>query len=292
MVVANDMNLGEILALSAHRTTWHKDAHGAPLRKPPTASATTRHSIAVLCMLCLFGFLLSGCGSATVTSKANPSWPSGPVYVVGRWVSYEHGDPVVFEYEHDERGTVTAVKMTEPGFSEEEQVSVYSDFTSEGYPQQITTPDGNVVHHTYTIEDGHLVSDVTDDPASIQKVTYHPNGMMKSFIIEKAPHGNEHSIEYDENGYITRYETWETETVFDWNFDSEANPIGYSETTKSSSGDSATVLRYSVQCDEAGNITSVRNQSGEIVEEITYVKIDNPSGNAWIGSHRIPSWIR
>ena len=268
--------------------------------QPMQQRIATTAALLLMC-IALAGFV--GCTGAsssssksadtTSSSSAKSSSASalkGDVYAMQDSVIYGNGSAVQSEthYTIDEHGNILQVKMLNEGRLTGEMTYEYDE---RGYQtSQVTKNSNGAVVGSFAINNefdsqGRLVKTVAKDAEhgteATTTYTYHDNGMEAGYVTESSS-GTVTEEAFDENGFRTlqRQQAKDgTENVihFEWSFDGNGNPTGYTQSV-TKDGKQASTNSFEAELDENGNIIAYRDaQTGNLVSELTWVKVDQPS---------------
>lgn len=230
----------------------------------------------------------SGAGASASGDTGNGAAESTDVYVLAKTTSFGFTTVV---YERDAHGNMVGSEVQRNGMTTSHQeFENDEDGYMLGSTLTTTDPDTGKKSGPYystskvTLNGDGLASSLvaegskeyeSDHPGSTlsQKITYeyYASGRQKSVITEV--NGDIRKVYYDERGYISHYENGGSSWDVTWEFDSEGKATGY--TASSSTGSES--AKYTCTTDSAGNITEIRDESGTVVSEYEYQKIDNPS---------------
>ena len=219
----------------------------------------------------------------------------GPVYRISKLVFYDFDGnrAYQYDYEYDRRGNVTKETYwhagdDSAGIEESTKVCTYSDYDELG------------CYHTFKYE-GEDPEEVAYDVVGtrVKKKTwkdsyveyeYNADGTLSSTVYASTS-DYIHRYEYFDNGFLHSdafqgSAVANTET-YEWKFDSDDNPKSYrciygtdEELAESTGG-----LKYTVFCNNEGNMTTIRGDNGKRHMEFEYVKILRPSVSAWTKAH-------
>lgn len=219
----------------------------------------------------------------------------GPVYRISKFVFYDYDGnrAYQYDYEYDRRGNVTKETYwhdgdDSAGIEEATRVCTYSDYDELGCYHTFKYENDDPVEVTYDVTGTRVKKKMWKD--NYVEYKYNGDGTLSSTVY--APTSDYiHRYEYFDNGLLHSdafqgSAVANTET-YEWKFDSDNNPKSYRSTygTDKDLAESTGGLKYTVSCDDEGNITEIRNDNGKRHMEFEYVKILRPSVSAWTKAH-------
>lgn len=259
----------------------------------------TKAILAVASIVSLL-IILVGCGSTSTTNNAKSESTTdngNVVYILTSKENTYNANSTADKYELDEQGNVVEITEILTFVSDELPDVVdrteYLDFTEEGYPKREIRKLGEKewVNQYEITTNGDTASEIKNTSMNSTKTyTYHPNGVMateRSYTGTASGDNYNTMKEYDENGYllkITMNKSGFNHTI-DWEFGANNLPVGYTDTYVSNNDGKTTVHKYTVKCDDNGNIVRIESaEDGRSVTEYSYTKIENPSKAAWVAA--------
>lgn len=235
--------------------------------------------------------VLVACGGSSSGSAASESAASSDatqdVYAMTKATFYEEDGTVkeVDTYERDEHGnTVQQTTQMHLGGNDTESVVKY-ETDENGYTVALTQPDGQEVTYEITL-DGDKPLKSAGSNGAVTEYQYYDNGMVKEITSQFS---DEYTgvISYDEDGYLKERASSfkngnKANIAYTWEFDGSNNPASITveeiEKSEDVSVGGLSAGKYTIECDADGNIVKVaKADSGDVVFEREYAKVDNPS---------------
>lgn len=238
-------------------------------------------------MVAVLAVGLAGCGG---------SGSKGPVYLKTKQTYYDTSSGKVqsqMTWEYDSNGNKTKrVTVMSKNGSKVVVEDTYGGFDQDGYPATHSATDGSETHdstYEYTKENGR-VTKAAESNGSEVLYTYYDDGKVKT-TKSTSSSGATTLYEYDESGYVIKSEgsggsSGDSSRTMMWMKDDKGHPAEM--VFNSASSDKSQVpVKYTVQCDDSGNIIRVYTALGKLYEGVEYAKVDSPSLAAWVEGHMI-----
>ena len=264
----------------SHGSACVKDAQKLRQAVSFAVLLVTALALAITCVGCS-----NGDGGSTEIGSGDVTELDAVYLPVKTTTYYSDGDKLSdYMVEYDEHGNVLGWKSviypydsSDPDVSEKSFSS--SDYDEFGYLQKWDGPSGEMTY-SYKWEDGKVV-EAKGSNDSVSKYTYGEKGYIET--DETTWEGNTILVTYDEDGYIIGTKGPNLTTTYTWTKDDKGHPTSITAINSATSA----AEKYTMECDENGNIVTVFNADGNLYKEYEYTLIENPSEHAWLEAHSI-----